>query len=228
MENTTSTDGQSGLLEAKTGTASPKHRKLQNLVIGYLFENDPDVIDARKEYPVSEKLPADVYVVRKDGTREVVEVEPNIEPYIRIEVATQNYEDACGKLIELEEEGLANEGFLGEAKMKVKAGRYSHPGHFHFVPKGDMHEARRKLESRGWKAETSCRTNKLVRKFRNMGDGAERFSILVPYNDEASLDTFVRETGRYGLPVFRVYLSSEDGDGIVGFRELGGNKTCQK
>lgn len=210
-------------------TASPKHGKLQTLFVNYLFETDPDVLGARKEYHVSEKLPADVCVVRKDGT-EVVEVEPNIEPYIRIDVAVESYEEACNKFQELEKAGLVNEKFLGWAKERIELGKYNFPEYFRFVPKGDTHEARKKLESKGWRAEESCRMNKLVRKFRNMERGADKFSLLVPYHDEAALDTFVREIERYDLPVFRIYLSSENGDGIVGFREMavGGNKTCQK
>lgn len=210
-------------------TASPKHRKLQTLLVNYLFETDPNVLGARKECPVSEKFPADICVVRKSGT-EVVEVEPNIEPYIRIDVAVESYEDARNKFQELEKAGLVNEKFLGQAKERIELGKYNFPEHFRFVPKGDTHEARKKLESKGWRAEESCRMNRMVRKYRNMDGGADKFSLMVPYHDEAALDTFVREIERYDLPVFRIYLSSENGDGIVGFREMvgGGNRTCQK
>lgn len=226
MGNTTSTDVQSE--SKRNDAAGPKHRKLQSLIVDYLFQTDPGVRDARKEYPVSEKLPADVCIVRKDGT-EVVEVEPNIEPYIRIEVAVKSYEDACSKFGEIEAGGLVNEKFVGQERERIERGKYNPPEHFRFVPKGDMHEVKRKLESMGWSAEASCRMNKLVRKFRNMGGGADRFSLLVPYHDEASLNTFIGELERYELPVFRIYLSSENGDGIVGFREVGGGKkTCQR
>lgn len=210
-------------------TASPRHRKLQTLLVNYLFETDPDVLGARKECPVSEKFPADICVVRKDST-EVVEVEPNIEPYIRIDVAVNSYGDARSKFQELEGEGLVNENFLKGAKEKIELGKYNFPEYFRFVPKGDLREARKKLESKGWRAEESCRMNKMVRKYRNMDGGADKFSLLIPYHGEAALDTFVREIERYDLPVFRIYLSSENGDGITGFREIavGGNRTCQK
>lgn len=210
-------------------TASPRHRKLQALFVNYLFETDPAVLGARKECPVSEKFPADICVVRKDGT-EVVEVEPNIEPYIRIDVAVNSYDDARNKFRELEEAGLVNEKFLGGAKERIELGKYNFPEHFRFVPKGDTREARKKLESKGWRAEESCRMNKMVRKYRNMDGGADKFSLLIPYHNEAALDTFMREIERYDLPVFRIYLSSENGDGITGFRKIavGGNRTCQK